>query len=91
MSLQSREWAPKRLMEEVPQEPITADPAKMAKMRTYGRRTRSAAGKPADSANEPNSGKSAGREARAAGDDERGDRPSRPPGLTLTHREGPWP
>jgi hypothetical protein len=26
MSLQSREWAPKRLMEEVPQEPITADP-----------------------------------------------------------------
>jgi hypothetical protein len=31
------------------------------------------------------------RGTRAAGDDgERGDRPSRPPGLTLTY-EGPWP
>jgi len=41
-------------------------------------------------ANESSSGENAGRGTCAAGDEgERGDRPSRPPGLTLTY-EAPW-
>ncbi len=75
ISLQGDERGLKRrLMEEVLQEPSRPNLVK-----------------PADSANESSSGENAGRGTRAAGDDgERGDRPSRPPGLTLTY-EGPWP